>query len=370
MLYIFELGREKELAKEEIMSALQSLNITHTKIIQSGSFFYIEADSLDPAQLMKILGSTISIGVQMDKKTDADTMADIIDSAQSAGKIQFSLRGTKNSQKSALEIKKVLKSRGRSVRYIAANNAATIIHNHLIKKSGDYIVTEQGVFMTRAIQDIEDFTKRDYDRPGTDSKSGMLPPKLARTMINLSMVSSDKKIYDPFCGSGTVLTEAALMGFTELFGSDISEQALRDTRRNLTWVKEEYDKSFEETIFEANATNIEQTLPQIDLIVTEPYLGKPLQGDETEHFLRKQAGELRALYSASLREFHRVLGVGGTVVIAVPHFRTGDRWVESIDGSEIEGCGFVVIPFGDTPFIRYHRPDQHLGRAVYRLKKK
>ena len=65
---------------------------------------------------------------------------------------------------------------------------------------------------TVAIQDIENYTKRDYERPARDAKTGMLPPKLAQIMINLgglTKIDHDQEethavqhtLYDPFCAA-------------------------------------------------------------------------------------------------------------------------------------------------------------------------
>ena len=48
-------------------------------------------------------------------------------------------------------------------------------------------------------------------------------------------------ILDPFCGSGTVLQEALLMGFTQVAGTDLSPKAITDTKENIAWIKEKYN---------------------------------------------------------------------------------------------------------------------------------
>lgn len=82
-------------------------------------------------------------------------------------------------------------------------------------------VDRKGYFaVTLACQDVDAFAARDMNK-GRDMEVGMLPPKLARIMVNLvsgrgKAESSDnakhafvpKRIYDPFCGLGTVLIEA------------------------------------------------------------------------------------------------------------------------------------------------------------------
>jgi len=68
---------------------------------------------------------------------------------------------------------------------------------------------------TLEIQDVTGFVKRDMSKPVRDMKVGMMPPKMARMMINIVRNEEGElpsKVYDPFCGTGTVLLEAMDMG--------------------------------------------------------------------------------------------------------------------------------------------------------------
>ncbi|MFH1181544.1 MAG: methyltransferase domain-containing protein [Candidatus Woesearchaeota archaeon] len=77
------------------------------------------------------------------------------------------------------------------------------------------------------------FSNRKPDlRPGFAPVS--LNPKLARAMVNLT--GSNTSILDPFCGTGGVLIEAALMGL-KAEGSDISKEMLEKAGTNLSYYK-------------------------------------------------------------------------------------------------------------------------------------
>lgn len=155
-----------------------------------------------------------------------------------------------------------------------------------------------------AVQPFKELSFRDYGRPARDDKSGMLPPKLAQIMINLSGANPDRAALDPFCGSGTILTEAMLMGFKNIIGSDISGKALRDTKDNIAWIQSKFQISnFNFQLFNSGAARIsEHTAPNsIDAIITEPYLG-PQRG---QFEISKTAKNLEQLYSESLAEFKK-----------------------------------------------------------------
>jgi len=59
-----------------------------------------------------------------------------------------------------------------------------------------------------------------------------LDPFLARAMVNLSEINGSEIIYDPFCGTGSLLIEAALIGIKSV-GSDISQKMVRGSSLNL-----------------------------------------------------------------------------------------------------------------------------------------
>jgi hypothetical protein len=162
---------------------------------------------------------------------------------------------------SGLTLKKAIKASGRSVRLIPnkepALNSAQVLHNNLtgplgwelvFVRSGSHTILAQTV----AEQDIEAYAARDQNRPKRDARVGMLPPKLAQIIINLAHpgisiphdeehidnypdVKSLAGILDPFCGTGVVLQEALIMGFS-VIGSDMEPRMIDYTNGNLAWL--------------------------------------------------------------------------------------------------------------------------------------
>lgn len=98
------------------------------------------------------------------------------------------------------------------------------------------LLGKQFVAVTLAVQDFEEYRFLDFGRPQRDMVSGSMPPKLAKIMLNLSGVKIDQAILDPFCGSGTMIQQALLLGFTNIVGSDASPKAVEDTKKNLNWL--------------------------------------------------------------------------------------------------------------------------------------
>ncbi len=65
-----------------------------------------------------------------------------------------------------------------------------------------------------------------------------LDPRIARAMVNLAHPHPPDRrlmLVDPFCGTGGVLIEAALLGVGAI-GSDLDEEMVSGTERNLEWL--------------------------------------------------------------------------------------------------------------------------------------
>ncbi len=365
-VYLFELGHQPLLSQAEILAVLtkQNTNFSHRA---GGDFLLIESKTaLNAPALSKQLGGTIKILEQLSVAPNSGALADYLNDKIPTGKINFSLSGANF----ALQIKKDLKNLGRSVRYIEPKNTATILHNNLVTSGSDFKIINQKVFVTVGIQDLEGFSERDYDRPKTDSKSGMLPPKLARIMINLSGADADDILLDPFCGSGTVLMEAADLGYQNIAGTDLSPKAIQDTEKNLTWLKENKKIKPVTKLKVADVQTISREFPaqSISAIVAEPFMGKPQTGRETKADLIKSARELRQLYENAFAEFQRILKPKATVIFIIPEF-TFQKEIIAIDCLDtIKNLGFVAVPLlSDHISLIYKRPSQHVTRRIWKF---
>lgn len=373
MIYLFELGRNNELSRAEIEQVFLSQKISYNIVAQEKQNLLVETTkNIDTKKIMNILGGTIKISEQVADNTHTETLCEYLNTTQE-GKIQFSVSGN-NAKELALATKKLLKAEGRSVRYIEAKNTATILHNNLIEKKGDITLSKHGLFVTRAIQAIEEWGERDFGRPGRDDRSGMLPPKLARILINLTGATADQTILDPFCGSGTVLTEAMSLGFQNIIGSDLSEKAIDDTKKNIAWMKEQNTQTHLATpkYFVCDAAQLQTHVQKdtVDAIAAEPYMGKPLRGTEDKKTLQMQANELQVLYLAAFKSFQKIMRNDATIVFIIPRFLHKQEWIRINCLEQIQHLGFSLVRLTPTePSILYHRPEQFVGREIWKFKK-
>ena len=203
----------------------------------------------------------------------------------------------------------------------------------------------------------------------------MLPPKLAMMMINLAIQKQNALILDPFCGSGTIVTEAMLMGYENIIGSDLSEVAVNDTNKNIEWIKDTFNvknKNLKIDIFQSDFFDITKKINNntIDAIIAEPYLGKPLRGNEPRSVIEKQALELKAMYLNALTKFAKILKPGGIVVFIIPRFNSHNDWIKIDIEKDIIQLGFRNDPIlQEHKQLLYWRPGQHVGREIWRFKK-
>ncbi len=89
-------------------------------------------------------------------------------------------------------------------------------------------------------------------------------PRFARALINLARVRKNAKILDPFCGTGIILIEAALMGM-KVYGSDVDVRMIFAARKNM----EKFGIDAE-----LNVMDVGEVSGEYDAIVTDPPYGR------------------------------------------------------------------------------------------------
>ena len=281
------------------------------------------------------------------------------------------------SQSLGLSVKTALKDQGYSARLVVSKDktlsSAAIAKNDLLARGCEFVIlpTKDKVYIgkTETIQDFEDWSHRDFDRPARNAKQGMLPPKLARMMLNLAGDITDKTILDPFCGSSTVLMEAGLIGCEKMIGSDVNEQAIKDSEENLAWISEQQElPPF--SLFVSAAKNLEAHIEKesVDIVVTEPFLGRPRTGYEVEETIQATIRDLNSIYRESFSAIYKVMKPGGVIVVAFPVHCIQKKRFETKGLEIMQELGFDL---GDFPAnILYQRDDQFVGRHIVRFIKK
>ncbi len=370
--YAFILGSHPKISLAEIASILPEGTLTrHGQVA-----LYSSSTPIDGPSLMYRLGGTVKI-VQIVGDFDEERLSEwLFDRIETSSKFHFgfslytlstSLAKNKNLKTLhtlGLSLKKEMKADGISARFVQSKELAlssVIVHKERLLKNGvDVVILKDGAKLkfgyTLAVQPFQQFSKRDYGRPQRDSRSGMLPPKLARMMVNLSRPNKKSVILDPFCGSGTVLQEALLMDFTNVRGSDKSGKAVEDTIANLEWLEFKNIPVRKHVAERLVRDGIEKP-ESIDRIVFEGYLGKP---NPKKDELGALLSELNKLYLHTFAEFAKLLKPDGRIVAALPfwHFRDKEHHLEI--NHILGAAGFKK----EQEALLYRREQSTVGREV------
>jgi tRNA G10 N-methylase Trm11 len=266
-----------------------------------------------------------------------------------------------------MELKKRLKAEGRSVRFVVSDDVALssviVTKEHLLRDQTDFIV---GLFKDRtvygrttAVQDFKTFSNRDFGRPQRDTFSGMLPPKVARMMLNIAHPKPTDTILDPFCGSGTVIQEALSLGFTKVTGSDISKKCIDDTTANVHWLIEQVPtiNTDDLNLYQHDVLQLSKLLParSVNVIVAEGYLG-PVQLQNLDQIIP----ELTQFYTNMFAELAKIVTTDARLVLALPNWKQGDQIKDMHLDNAIRQAGFKVW---HAPIL-YGRPDARVVRKI------
>lgn len=421
------LGRQPALGLAELeslygASAVKPLNASDDGAAQRGPSELVLVD-LDPSEIaFERLGGSIKLCAVLGFLDDAnwgDIENQLIRTAPELaaslpeGKLQLGVStygirlNTRRLTATGLTLKKVIKQTGRSVRLVPnkelALNSASVLHNNLTGPTGLELVLARSsnrtiVARTVREQDIESYTARDRDRPRRDARVGMLPPKLAQVIINLAVGlshpvdSADGSaaalvVLDPFCGTGVLLQEALLMGYSA-YGSDIEPRMIDYSTGNIEWLKSraawlakniDEDKATRVYLEVQDATNFENH-GVIDVVASETYLGRPFTALPSPELLNQTVSDCNLIIKKFLVNIRTQLPRGARLCLAVPAWQVGRGqfkhlpFIGSTGGERLDSLrelGYNRISFEharDEELI-YFREDQTVARELLVLEK-
>lgn len=283
-------------------------------------------------------------------------------------------------QKTGILLKLALKKAGGSLRLIPNTdvrlNTATSHHNKLglspnkvellivRGKSGKIIIAE-----STGAQNISALAARDQARPKRDAFVGMLPPKLAQIMINLagvpSVTEAPPRLLDPFCGTGVILQEAALMGCT-VYGTDLSEKMIRYSRDNLNWLQDSHRIHTGWYLHEGDAMTTTWQQP-IDVVVAEAYLGQPFSAPPSPNKLEEVKRNVDHIITTFLKNLSPQLRSGTSLCLAVPAWRDGAGRITHLPlVNRLNDLGYDRVRFKhiSSDDLLYYREDQVVAREL------
>ncbi|MFH1325894.1 MAG: methyltransferase domain-containing protein [Candidatus Falkowbacteria bacterium] len=427
MQYFFILGNNLTLSFAELVSVL-NLKQEQVLFLSEKAMIADVREELDVQRMIRRLGGTIKIGVINGQSSIINLQLSIFNEqifneANINGKFNFGIsyygpsfakatEGKFNEKSLAMELKKALKEKGVNSRWVTSReeqlSSVVVEQNKLIGDKGIEIVIINDrktnyIGKTLAVQPFKELSKRDYGRPGRDDRSGMLPPKLAQIALTLTLSQRERGqssprefvLLDPFCGSGTILTEAMLMNaltpnplFSKIIGCDKSEKAVSNTRENFQFTISNFHSIFNKKIsndqlklFQCDVKNLSNKIKpnSIDAVVTEPYLG-PSNIRRDRNSIEKVVKELEQLYHEAILEFEKALKSKGRVVMIWPVFRVDNGDIMLNTKNILKHSSFEIInPLKDFDYkvlkltnrntIIYGREGQKVWREIVILEK-
>ncbi|HSW74273.1 MAG TPA: DNA methyltransferase [Candidatus Saccharimonadales bacterium] len=390
---VYILGRQPAIGCAELESLLGA---EHIKPVGEHA---VASDQPLESALFARLGGSVKAGVildivpyaQINQLTPKLTLLALTCAKQiDEGKIQIGISayGVKTNPAQllalGLNIKKGLRAHKYSVRLTPNQelelSSAQVIHNHLTGERGIELLlirnsNEIIIARTTAVQDISGYSKRDQGRPKRDAFVGMLPPKLAQTIVNLAcyQLPTDRNtvVLDPFCGTGVLLQEALLMGYG-VYGSDLETRMIDFSAKNLDWLSKNYGTPAPQALEVGDATSHTWN-EHFSTIACETYLGHPLGSWPKPAKLQQIIGTCNVIIDKFMRNIAAQIPAGTRLCLAIP------AWVAPnghfyhlpvLDHLEKMGYNRVSFKHSREVDLVYHRSDQIVARELLVITRK
>ena len=220
------------------------------------------------------------------------------------------------------------------------------------------------------VPDVSRFQARSNERPVVSSEIS-ISSRLARLLLNLSGVAKGGVVLDPFCGSGTILSEAIVMG-ASCIGVDRDRNHIENSRRNLEWLLRSLKVSAQPySLKVGDSTRLETLLNgvQVDAVVTEPILLPKIGFAPSLEKAKKMVRNSSRLYSEALYSMAAVVRKGGRIVLVAPSLRTAEGKDVSVLLENEDDAGLAQFqPVGEPfeyPVRMEHENTRWIRRLVY-----
>ncbi|UCE10192.1 MAG: methyltransferase domain-containing protein [Candidatus Thorarchaeota archaeon] len=223
---------------------------------------------------------------------------------------------------------------------------ATIARHKLLSPPNAEILaifTEDTLYIGRTVvvYDSQLQQYRDESRPYVSAEIST-SPKLCRTLLNLAGARTGDVVLDPFCGTGTILMEAAMLDM-KCIGIDNNAEAVRGARSNLKWLSIELDQVIDYTIIRGDSRHASDLVnAAVDAVAFEPDLG-PIYSDTPD---RSEAEcnikSLTDLYNSVLQSVAQLLNHGGRIGMTVPVINSSEGQVTVDLSAMIDQTGLEV----------------------------
>lgn len=370
MKYLFILGRNVELSKQEVLSYFEKEgnSVLKSDLKYNGLLIEIK-NSIDP-KIIDYFGGVLAIGEiivksnfsELDKKLDDEMIY-----LGEKNKLTYVIWNFSNNYEF---IQDYLKKRFKeeklksTEKHLTGNikmqdgEKAEIPSSKLLDEEYFLFGNENEEYFGRIIShcDYESLEKRDMEKP-VRRESLAIAPRLAKIMINLAGLKKGDKLLDPFCGVGTILQEGLLQEITAV-GIDRDEKVIKGAKENMKWFKFSQE-NYEFINFDSTKVNI----PEVSGVATEPDLGEILKKIPAKNKAEQTLKNFEKLMIEVINNIKE--NVLGKIVFTSPYIRIGKKRLNCDIENICSKTGYNLIGKGIPEF----RDNQVVGRMIYVLEK-
>ncbi|MDD3302809.1 MAG: hypothetical protein PHN31_04575 [Candidatus Gracilibacteria bacterium] len=388
-MFAFELGREYKLSIAEIYALFPEMEIIYfdEKILIINNI-----NTYGFNEILRKIGGTIKVikieKIIKDIPESYEFIQDFFQDKKNNYSINIYGLSNINQKETLLKSKKAFSKNGFSTRFVNQDfhniKSYQITKEKLVETKTDFniIKNKDNLYIgyTIYVQDINAYSKRDFGKK-RDMIIGMLPPKLAQIMINLSGEKNNNNIYDPFCGLGTILLESIINGEKEIYGSDLNNEMIIASKKNIEFIKNNFNNNLKKSeIIQLDAKKIATSSifkNQIKSIITEGYLGEIFGKTNIDlDKVKKQRNLLSEIYENFFAGLKKV-NFSGHIVISFPfrEIKGKYNYFEEIYEIINKYCHIenllpknIELKPTKSGSLLYKRPDQTVGREIFKLK--
>ena len=349
-----KLGSNRELTKLELSEMLERSDLDSLEFLEWKDYLFLSMNKNAEKKLYNHLdnsGSIIKVGdifyeghisdeTNLRKKIKHNLTRAIHEKLGRKIKISINIQSQNIEERKKMsriirsEIRQITKPKGIDAKVIPTKKDSMELssyqyHKENIPKRGyeincflvkSKILLGLSKWVTNPFKDI----KQDEERPMRFFTHGT-SIKLARTLINLSNALANEILLDPFCGTGTILLEALKQGIN-VIGVDKDPKCVHAAKANLNHFTSLYPskKRIKDkwSIYHHDSRNLNSVLSKnIDVLVTEPYLGPFLKKLPSKEQGKKTMRELEDLYIRVLNGSKKHLKENGRILLIIPEYQ-------------------------------------------------
>ncbi len=393
--YLFLLGRNPTLSRTELLNFCDEVWCDEKSQLMIGENLRFENPRDLPKTLDQLfldrLGGCIRMGKIIQEVKSAKELIALITQKileqKPEGKVHLGISyfrthtstGKSVGTKELLsQIKSELRNKhDRNCRIVNASGApmdsGKIFGEKLLKKGFEFIIVQhQNTFLlvqTTANQNLWNYTIRDREKQFRDAHLGMLPPKLAQILINLASPKPTDQIIDPFCGTGTVNIEAAIMGY-QTIGSDVNQRCVTESKKNFEQIAERFRYPKKSGSF--ISSSIEKFPPHKfnGIIATEGFLGENYAKGLSDEKISANRKKILDLWVLALKHFSA--SNIHTIVCCLPAWLKHKKVISIAEDlfRKTKSNPYKPQPiFNGKKSILYNRPGAFVAREIVVFKK-